>query len=266
MTTSWVSRRLLRNLLNHRTGLIVLALLLPLAGCGGGDTTITVLAASSLTGTFTELAEQFEKDHDGVHVRLVFDSSTDLAQQAVDGAPADVLATADVETMYAANNALDSGSQVFAANTMVLVTPADNPAGISGFADIDSDDATYVVCVRTAPCGRIAATLLAENDVAVPPASLEVDVKAVLAKVTSGEADAGIVYASDAAAAGDQVRTFEIPKADVEVTTYPIATLKQSEHPDLAQEFVDLVMSDTGQQVFTDAGFAHITGSWRTIG
>jgi molybdate transport system substrate-binding protein len=237
--------------------LAALALVFPLAGCGGGgDTTITVLAAASLTGTFTQLADDFERDHDGVRVRLAFDSSATLAQQALDGAPADVLATADTATMDSASEALANDPELFATNTMVLVTPADDPAGITGFADVVSDpDLTYVACVETAPCGKVAAALLADNDVTTHPASLEVDVKAVLAKVTSGEADAGLVYATDAVAAGDTVRTFQVPHADEEVTSYPVAALRQSGDPDLAQEFVDLVLSDRGRRLLADAGF-----------
>jgi molybdate transport system substrate-binding protein len=246
-------------LLKKTVSLAVLALVLPLAGCGGDDegghATITVLAAASLTGAFTELADQFQKEHEGVTVKLAFDSSATLAQQAVDGAPADVLATADTATMDSATAALDGDSELFATNTMVLVTPTDNPAGITGFDDIVAGDVTYVVCVDTAPCGKVAAALLADNTVQTAPASLEVDVKAVLAKVTSGEADAGIVYATDAVAAGDAVQRFEIPHAADEVTSYPIAALKQSGDAALAQQFVDLVLSTAGQQVLADAGF-----------
>jgi molybdate transport system substrate-binding protein len=243
-----------------RATIAALVLVLPLAACGGGDegsgdTTITVLAAASLTGTFTALADQFEADHPGVTVKLAFDSSATLAQQAVDGAPADVLATADTATMDSAQDALDGDPEVFATNTMVLVTPADNPAGLTGFADLDQGDVTYVACVPTAPCGKVAAALFEDNALTSEPASLEVDVKAVLAKVTSDEADAGFVYATDAVAAADQVRSFEIPHADQELTTYPIATLTQSQDADVAQQFVDLVTSAQAQQLLADAGF-----------
>jgi molybdate transport system substrate-binding protein len=241
---------------------VLLALLLPVAACGsdddgdgGGSTTITVLAAASLTETFTTLAADFEAEHDGVDVELAFDSSATLAEQAVGGAPADVLATADTTTMGSATDALAADPEVFATNTMVLVTPADNPAGITSFSDLASGGVTYVVCVDTAPCGKVAAALLASTGTDAEPASLEVDVKAVLAKVTSGEADAGLVYASDAVAAGEDVQTFEVPGADAQVTTYPIAPLEQSEDPDLAQEFVDLVLGEAGQRVLQDAGF-----------
>jgi molybdate transport system substrate-binding protein len=232
--------------------------LLPLTACGGGDdgrTTITVLAAASLTGTFEELAGTFEEEHDGVEVRLAFDSSATLAQQAREGAPADVLATADTATMDGAADALATDPRVFATNTMVLVTPAANPAGITGFADVAAGGVTYVVCVDTAPCGRVAADLLEANGVTAAPASLEVDVKAVLAKVVGDEADAGLVYATDAAAAGADVEQFPVPGAEHETTSYPIATLQQSDDPALAEEFVDLVLSGRGQRVLGDAGF-----------
>lgn len=239
--------------------LAVLGLVLPLAGCGGdgeGDSsTITVLAAASLTESFTELADRFEADHPGVDVKLAFDSSATLAQQAVDGAPADVLATADTATMDSAKEAVAETPRTFATNTMVLVTPKDNPAGITGFGDLENPDLTYVACVETAPCGKVAAALSADNHLTSKPASLEVDVKSVLAKVTSDEADAGFVYATDAVAADGQVKTFDIPHAADEVTSYPIAPLTQSKDSGLAGEFVDLVLSDEGQRVLSDAGF-----------
>lgn len=237
----------------------VLALVLPLAACGGdgedGSDTITVLAAASLTESFTELADRFEADHPGVDVKLAFDSSATLAQQAVDGAPADVLATADTATMDSAADALAEDPRTFATNTMVLVTPRDNPADLTGFEDLEDPGVTYVACVETAPCGKVAAALSADNGLTTKPASLEVDVKSVLAKVTSDEADAGFVYATDAVAAGDRVETFEIPHAADEVTSYPIAPLTQSKDSGLAQEFVDLVLSAQGRQVLADAGF-----------
>ncbi|WP_341924636.1 molybdate ABC transporter substrate-binding protein [Nocardioides psychrotolerans] len=243
--------------------LVAFALLLPLAACGsdGGDdsgasdTTITVLAAASLTDTFTALAEDFEAEHEGVTVKLAFDSSATLAEQAVGGAPADVLATADTATMDDASEALAADPQLFATNTMVVALPADNPAGITSYDDLGSGDVTYVVCVDTAPCGKVAAALIESTGLTAEPSSLEVDVKAVLSKVATDEADAGFVYATDAVAAGDAVTTVEIPGAAEQVTSYPIAPLVQSEESDLAQEFVDLVLSEVGQQVLADAGF-----------
>ena len=242
--------------------LAALALLLPLNGCSddtsnGEGTTFTVLAAASLTETFTTLADRFEADHEGVTVELAFDSSATLARQAVDGAPGDVLATADEATMQTAvdGEAVSGGPQVFATNVAVLVTPPDNPAGLTSFADLDDDAVTYVVCVDSAPCGRIAADLLDAAGITHEPASLEVDVKAVLAKVTGNEADAGIVYATDAVSAGDAVTSIDIDGAENQQNVYPIATLEQSTDAALAEEFLALVLSDAGQQVLADAGF-----------
>ena len=243
---------------------VAVAALLPLTACGAdqdadssGGTTLTVLAASSLTESFTTLADRFEADHEGVTVELAFDSSATLAQQAVDGAPGDLLATADEATMQTAvdGGVVADGPEVFATNVAVLVTPADNPAGITGFADLDDDAVTYVACVDTAPCGKIAASLLDAAGITHEPASLEVDVKAVLAKVTSDEADAGIVYATDAVSAGRAVTAIDIEGAADQQNRYPVATLAQTSDADLAGQFLDLVLSDAGQQVLADAGF-----------
>lgn len=237
-----------------------------LAGCsadeardesGSESSELTVLAAASLTETFTALADEFEATHPSVSVRLAFDSSATLAGQAVQGAPADVLATADVATMQDAvdGGVVPAGSTTFATNTMTLVVPANNPAGLASFADLDGPGVDYVACVETAPCGAVAAELLAGNDVDADPASLETDVKSVLAKVISDEADAGLVYVTDATAAGDDVQVLAIPGSDAEVLDYPIGVLEQSVAPDLAQEFVDLVLSARGRAILGAAGF-----------
>jgi molybdate transport system substrate-binding protein len=224
-------------------------------GSGGGDTTITVLAASSLTGTFTELGQEFESQHPGVTVKFAFDSSATLAQQATQGAPADVLATADAATMNSATSAQASPAHAFATNVMMLATPASNPAHIHSFSDLDKPAVKFVVCVPTAPCGKVAQALLDQDHITGTPVSQEVDVKSVLAKLTEGEADAGIVYATDVVAAGDRVKALPIAGSAKQVTTYPIVVLEQSKHPDLARQFVDLVTSSGGQQVLRKAGF-----------
>jgi molybdate transport system substrate-binding protein len=242
-----------------RVVLAALLALLPLSACGGGgggsSTTITVLAASSLTGTFTELGRRFESSHPGVTVKFAFDSSATLAQQAAGGAPADVLATADSTTMDSAKSVQASTPTVFATNVMVLATPADNPSQVTTFADLDKPGVKFVVCVPTAPCGAVAQALLTQDHITGTPVSTEVDVKSVLAKLTEGEADAGIVYTTDAAAAGDQVTTVPIPGSHKQVTTYPIVALSQSKQPTLAQDFVALVTGRTGQKVLAKAGF-----------
>jgi len=242
-----------------------LLLLLPLTACGGDEEqTLTVLAAASLTGTFTELAEVFEDDHPGVEVELVFGSSTTLAEQVVDGAPGDVLATADEASMSVAEdgNALRDSPRAFVSNRLTVVTPPDNPAGIGSVADLDDPGVDYVVCAETAPCGAVAVAVLADAGVAAPPASEEVDVKAVLARVVQGEADAGLVYRTDAVAAGDDVAEVPFAEADAtaHATSYFVAPVQgaDAETADLAAELVTLVTSNEAFDLFTEAGFGGI--------
>ena len=247
------------------TSLTATLLMLPLAACGsdsgggagkGGDQKLVVLAAASLTGVFEDFADDFEAAHDGVQVDFSFGSSTDLAQQAADGAPGDVLATADEESMKVAEDAGSTGGSpvTFATNTMVLVTPPDNPADITSIDDLDGT--TWVRCADEVPCGRVALGLIESNGVTSKPASLEEDVKSTLEKVTSGEADAGFVYATDAIAAGEAVNVIEIADAADQPTSYYLAALTQSGNGDLAQEWIDMVMSDEGQAQLAEAGFS----------
>lgn len=239
-------------------------LLLPLAGCGGqdDDRTITVLAAASLTGTFTELAETFEDEHPGVEVQLVFGSSTTLAEQAADGAPGQVLATADEVSMLLAEDgdALGDSPRALVSNRITLVTPPDNPAGIESLADLADPDVDYVLCADTAPCGATAVAVLEEAGITAPPASEEVDVKAVLARVVQGEADAGLVYRTDAVAAGADVIEVPVADADSHPTNYFIAPLVNgdTESEDLAARFVTFVASNEAGAVFEQAGFGGI--------
>lgn len=244
-----------------RLPLVATALFLPLAftGCsennGGDRQVLTVLAASSLTGVFEDLADDFEADHEGVEVEFSFGSSTTLAEQAVQGAPGDVLATADEASMSTAEegDALAGEPVVFATNVMVLVVPADNPGGIESYPDLAGTD--WVRCADDVPCGRVALSLLDANVPVGDPASLEIDVKSVLAKVTSGEADAGFVYATDAAASGDEVTVVEIPGAEDALTSYYVAALGGAADGDLTAEWVALLTSPEARQVLEAAEF-----------
>lgn len=236
-----------------------LVLLGSVAACGSDEPdedevgTLTVLAAASLTDVFEELAEDFE-DEQGAEVELSFGSSTGLAEHAADGAPGDVLSTADATSMQIAEDAGVTGHVVtFATNVLVIVTPPDNPAGIESLDDLA--DATWVRCADEVPCGRVALAVLDANGITAEPASLEEDVRAALDKVISGEADAGLVYATDAVATGDDVATIEIPGAEEQLTSYLAATLEQAENAELAQEWVDLLSADRGQRALIDAGF-----------
>lgn len=247
----------------HRptTSLTALLLVLPAAACGGATEKagekaggeLTVLAAASLTESYEELATQLESERD-VDVTFSFGSSTDLATQAAEGAPGDVLATADTISMQVAEDAGVVGEVTpFATNELVIVVPPDNPAAVMSLDDLES--ATWVRCADEVPCGRVARAVLEDNGVTADPASLEDDVRATLDKVTSGEADAGLVYASDAVAAGDAVATIEVIGAEEQLTSYVVTTLQQSENAGLARDWVDLVTSERGRQVLEDAGF-----------
>ena len=142
----------------------------------------------------------------------------------------------------------------FAGNTLMIAVPPDNPAAVSGLADLARDDVRLVVCAPAVPCGAAAARLAEQQGVELSPVSEEQSVTDVLTKVSSAEADAGLVYVTDVAAAGDDVRGIEVPGADAVVNTYPIATVADSERPALAQEFVDLVRGPQGQSVLARPG------------
>lgn len=244
----------------RRTLLPVLVLALPgLVGCSGGGeggTTIQVLAAASLTQAFTELAEDFEADHQGVEVELIFGSSTDLAETVADQAPGDVLATADETSMQVAVDAgvTTTGPVAFAANRLVIVTTPGNPEGIDSLDDLA--DVTWVRCADDVPCGRVALGLLDGAGVTAEPVSLEVDVKATLEKVTTGEADAGLVYASDAVTAGDAVQAVPIEGAEEVLAVYYVAPLAQSVDAVLTADWIELVTSDDGRDALAEAGFS----------
>lgn len=232
----------------------------PLAGCGASPTTepeestLTLLAAASLTEVYADLASRLEEQRPGLEVRTSLGSSTDLAEQAADGAPGDVLSTADGTSMSIAQEAgAVSDPVAFATNTVVLAVPADNPAGITSLADLAGT--TWVRCADEVPCGRVGLAVLEDNGVTAEPSSLEEDVKAALEKVTSGEADAALVYASDAVAAGDAVRTVELSGAREQATSYYLGTLAQAEDPALARAWVDLVLSEEGREALREAGF-----------
>jgi molybdate transport system substrate-binding protein len=240
-----------------------------LAGCGGGSSggaapsaapeaqTLTVLAAGSLTATFRNLEKQFETDHPGVDVKLNFAGSSDLAQQILNGAPADVFAAASDATMKTVTDAGLSAEppKVFASNVLQIATAPGNPKGIASFADLARPDLKVVVCAPQVPCGAAAQKLEKATGVDIKPVSEEADVKSTLGKVTSGDADAGLVYVTDVDVAGGSVEGVNFTEAGQAPTNYPIAVLKNAPQPQLAQQFEDLVTGDAGRRVLQDAGF-----------
>ena len=233
---------------------------LTLQSCGsdapdGESSTLHVLAASSLTESYTELEKIYEKAHPGVDVTLSFDSSAILVEQLSQGLAADVLATADQKSMDKAVAAdVVVGTPVaFATNTLVIVTPAGNPAKITSLDDLA--DATFAVCVPAAPCGDATQRLFALDQFDGKPATEEENVKGVLTKVTAGEVDAGLVYVSDAQAAGDKVDVVQAENASEVVNVDPIAAVKGSKNAETAKEWIDLVTGTEGQKVLESHGF-----------
>lgn len=226
------------------------------AGCSSDSKTkLTVFAASSLTGTFTSLEKQFEKDHSDVDVVLSFGSSTTLAEQITSGAPADVIATADDKSIGLVKDArqLATGPTQFATNTLVIAVPAGNPGHLTG---VDSlNNVSFVACDPSAPCGAAAAAMLANAGITAKPATYLPDVATTLTQVENGEADAGIVYVTDAKSAGSQVEATQIPAADNVVNPYFIGTVKDAKQASLADDWVALVTGQVGQSVLQEAGF-----------
>ncbi len=237
-----------------------------LTACGGdddgdngsaGETTLTVYAAASLTATFTEIGKQFEAENDGVTVTFNFAGSSDLVAQIQQGAPADVFASADENNMTkATDDDLTAGApQLFATNVLTIVTEPGNPTNVATLADLANDDLTVVVCAPEVPCGAATNRVEEAAGIDITPASEESSVTDVLNKVTSGEADAGLVYVTDATNAGDAVTAIEFDESAQAVNKYPIAALAGSKHSDLAQAFVDYILSSVGQEVLAGAGF-----------
>lgn len=222
---------------------------------------MTVLAASSLTEAFSELGKAFQAKHPDIKVSFDFESSSNVVRKAIDGAPGDVLATADESSM---GRAIDAGAVrtgspvVVARNRLEIVVAPGNPKRITGLADLGRAGITFVLCAPQVPCGTLGALGLRKAGVdESKAASLEENVKAVLAKVVLGEADAGLVYATDVRAAGDKVTGVPITEAsEPELqASYPVALLSRSARAGPAQEWVDFVSSTEGQSVMARFGF-----------
>lgn len=250
--------------MRRRAGTAAAVLLVSIAGCGSvgaasdEETTLTVYAASSLTDSFSELGKRFEKSHDGVDVTFNFAGSTDLVAQLQQGAPADVFASADSQNMdkAVADDLIDGEAVNFASNTLQIAVPPANPGSVSSLQDLAKPGLDVVVCAPEVPCGAASRQVEKTAGVHIEPVSEEQAVTDVLAKVTSGQADAGLVYVTDVIAAGDDVKGVKVPEASSAVNVYPIGALEDSENPGLAEQFVDLVTSRQGQAVLRDAGFA----------
>lgn len=227
----------------------------------GGE--ITVFAAASLTAAFTELGEAFTAENPDTEVTLNFAGSSALVAQIAEGAPVDVLASADFTTMATLTDAGLAADDpvVFATNRAEIIVEPGNPAGITGVADLadlaDRADGDLVVvqCAPEVPCGSYARQIFANAGVVVTPSSFEENVKAVVAKVILGEADAGIVYRTDVIAAGDDADGVAIGDDVNVVAEYPIVSISDASNPDGARAFVEFVLSPAGQQILVSFGF-----------
>jgi molybdate transport system substrate-binding protein len=238
------------------------ALGLLLAACGsdakpstGGP--IVVFAASSLTDAFTAIGDAFTAKNPDSKVTFNFAGSSDLVTQIANGAPADVFVSADESNMKKVTDAGENAADpvVIARNSFEIIVGNGNPKGITGLADLAKPDNIVVLCAAAVPCGKGAATILNNAGVTVTPKSLEDKVKGVVTKVTTGEADAGIVFVTDVKAAGDRAAGVEIPDAANVVSKYPIVVTKEATNAATAKAFIDFVASADGRAILAKFGF-----------
>ncbi|RAM35399.1 molybdate ABC transporter substrate-binding protein [Arthrobacter globiformis] len=222
-----------------------------------GTGTLTVFAAASLKPTFTKIASEFEAANPGTKVTLNFAGSSDLATQITQGAPADVFASADTRNMAKLSDAklIDGTASNFATNVLEIAVPPGNPASVSSFADLAKPGVKVVVCAPQVPCGAATETVEQAAGTTLKPVSEESSVTDVLGKVTSGEADAGLVYVTDVKNAGDKVQGIPFSESGKAVNTYPIATAGSSRNKELARAFIATVTGSEGRKVLSEAGF-----------
>jgi molybdate transport system substrate-binding protein len=254
-------------------GLVSTVLVAGLVGCGSkspssspaqpsqpsqASAKIVIFAAASLKTAFSQLSQQFKTDNPGSGVDFEFAGSSELATQLTQGATADVFASADTAQMdTVAKAGLLAGNPTnFASNTLVIVTAPGNPRKVASFADLAKPGLGVVICQKPVPCGSATQRLEDNTGVHLNPVSEELNVTDVLNKITTGQADAGLVYITDAHSAGNKVATVNFPEAAGAVNVYPIAVLKKAPQPTLAQRFVAIVTGDAGQNILAQSGFA----------
>lgn len=229
----------------------------PTPSAGDVHGTVTVFAAASLTATFTRLGKEFEAAHPGATVSFSFAGSSDLVSQLTAGAPADVFASADEKNMTKAVDAgvIEGTPADFATNVLAIAVPPGNPAHVKSFADLASPSVKTVICAPQVPCGTATAAVEKSAGVTLTPVSQESSVTDVLGKVISGEADAGVVYATDVEGAGGKVASVPFPEAAKTVNVYPLATVAHAPNPAGAAAFVAFVTGPSGRSALRAAGF-----------
>ncbi|MER7047988.1 molybdate ABC transporter substrate-binding protein [Streptomyces jumonjinensis] len=258
-----------RSLRRASAAVLTTALLASLAACGDADDSarddspksqgrpsarLTVLAASSLTDAFETAGAAYEKANPGTEITFSFAGSQELAAQVGQGAPADALVTADTTTMDGLK--ADTGTPtVIAGNRLVIAVAEGNPEKIDELGDLAGAQLKVVLAAPEVPAGRYSEQILDAQKIEVKPVSQEPNVRAVLSKVELGEADAGLVYRTDAAAAADKVDAVAIPDSQNAVARYPAATLKTSRNPEAAAAFVSWLSGPQAQKILKDAGF-----------
>ncbi|MEM7285533.1 MAG: molybdate ABC transporter substrate-binding protein [Actinomycetota bacterium] len=239
-----------------RAWLVICTLSLVAVACGRGDSerAVLVFAAASLTDAFAEIEAAYEAEHPDVDIQVNVAGSSALREQILEGAPADVFASADELIM---GQVVDAGfgtgePRIFATNRLQLAVPAGNPGEVRGLADVGDEDLLVGVCAVTVPCGRFATEVFARAGVEAAPDTTEPDVRALLTKLATDELDVGVVYATDVIAADGEVEGLEIAD-DVNIEArYPILALTGS---DQANDFVDFVASGDGQAILVAQGF-----------
>jgi molybdate transport system substrate-binding protein len=230
----------------------------PVADGGEIEGELTVFAAASLVDVFTELAGVLEARHPGVTVRLELGASSSLREQVLAGAPADVFAAADERNVAAVVGAGEASSPVrFATNELQIAVPAGNPAGVDGLADLADEDLLVGLCAVEVPCGSLAREAFDRAGLTPRPDTEEPDVRALLAKVRSGDLDAGVVYRTDVRASAPAVEGIDLPDDVAVETSYPLVVLDRTGERDVADAFVALVTSEEGRAVLAAAGFGH---------
>jgi molybdate transport system substrate-binding protein len=218
---------------------------------------VTVLAAASLTESFTTIGRAFEAAHPGTTVTFSFAGSAQLATQITAGAPADVFAAASPATMATVVDAGDviGMPQVFVRNRLVIAVEKGNPQNIGGLADLTRPGLKVALCAEQVPCGAAARRVLAAGGTTLTPVTLEQDVKAALSKVRLGEVDAALVYRTDVRAAAADVDGVDVPEAASAINDYPIAVLTRAPNHGAAEAFVAFVRGDAASAVLVGAGF-----------